>query len=307
MKKMSETILFFGSGPVAALSLQLLAENFTIEAVVTKPKLAHHHGDVPVLTKAHDLGIKVFTPVSKKELSKLFATNPVQSKLGVVIDYGIIITQDVIDYFEKGIINSHFSLLPQWRGADPLTFSILSGQAKTGVSTMLITAGLDEGPLLGQTSYDIRPDETTESLTRELIYQSDGALEVLLPLWMHNKTVAAPQESVTLAESHEPSYSRKLTKQDGLIDWTKPAQQIEREIRAFAEWPKSYTKFNSLDVVITAAKLSVQKNEPGKIIVADKQLVVGCGEGSLIIERLKPAGKPEMLATGFINGYKKYL
>ena len=307
MKKMSETILFFGSGPVAALSLQLLAENFTIEAVVTKPKPAAHHGDVPVLTKAHELGIKVFMPVSKKELSELFATKPVTSRVGVVIDYGIIIAQDVIDYFEKGILNSHFSLLPQWRGADPLSFSILSGQKKTGVSIMLITAGLDEGPLLGQTSYDIQPGETTESLTLQLIHQSNGALERILPLWLAGKTSAAPQAKVTQAESPEPTYSRKLTKKDGLIDWTKPAVQIEREIRAYASWPKSYTKFNDLEVTITAAKVLEQKNNIGRVIVENKQLIVGCSESSLLIEKLKPAGKPEMGAIGFINGYKKYL
>src|SRR5689334_230622 len=115
MKKTSETIVFFGSGPVAATSLAFLAEHFEVEAVVTKPQPAHHKEPFPVLELAKNLGLKVFTPSGKQELSELFASRPVTSSLGVVIDYGFIINRDVIDYFPLGIVNSHFSLLPQWR------------------------------------------------------------------------------------------------------------------------------------------------------------------------------------------------
>src|SRR4051812_40975768 len=128
------SIVFFGSGPVAARSLELLAEHCTIEAVITKPHPAHHKEPFPVLQVAEKLGAKVFTPVGKAEVSELFKTRPVTSKLGIVIDYGFIINQDVIDYFPLGIVNSHFSILPELRGADPITFAILSGQEMTGVS-----------------------------------------------------------------------------------------------------------------------------------------------------------------------------
>ena len=144
MKKMSETIVFFGSGPVAAKSLELLAQNFEIEAVVTKPQPAHHKEPFPVLALSEKLGLKIFTPDGKAALSELFASNPVTSRLGIVIDYGFIINRDVINYFDLGIINSHFSLLPEWRGADPITFSILSGQKQTGISLMLIDEKMDE-------------------------------------------------------------------------------------------------------------------------------------------------------------------
>ena len=105
----------------------------------------------------------------------------------------------------------------------------------------------------------------------------------------------------------EPTYSRKLTKQDGLLDWQKPAVQLEREIRAYAEWPKSYTKFKDLEVVITNAHVIEQNDTAGKITVQNKELIVYCGQGALVIDRLKPAGKPEMDAKSFINGYQKYL
>src|SRR5215203_4291228 len=135
-----ESIVFFGSGPVAARSLELLAQNFEIEAVVTKPQPAHHKQPFPVLVVAKNLGLRIFTPSGRSELSELFSKRPVASQLGVVIDYGFIVNQDVIDYFPLGIVNSHFSLLPRWRGADPISFSILSGDAETGVSLMLIVS-----------------------------------------------------------------------------------------------------------------------------------------------------------------------
>src|SRR5687768_10593623 len=132
MNKKSEPIVFFGSGPVAAESLRLLAQDFTIEAVITKPRAAHHKGDVPVLTLAESLGLPTETAYDKKSLDKLFETKAFKSRLGVLVDFGIIVSQAVIDYFPFGIVNSHFSLLPEWRGADPITFSILSGQKETG-------------------------------------------------------------------------------------------------------------------------------------------------------------------------------
>jgi methionyl-tRNA formyltransferase len=311
MKKTEDkiSIVFFGAGPVAAASLRLLAKNFRIEAVVTKAKPAGHRGEFPTLTVAHELGLPTYTPANKKELSELFATKPFTSNVGVVIDYGIIIAQDVIDYFAYGIVNSHFSLLPQWRGADPITYSLLSGQSQTGVSLMLITAGLDEGPVFGWGVYNIKSDDTNESLTEQLIYLSDALLRDMLPKYLSGEFKPNPQESVAIAMElpTEPTYSRKLLKTDGLIDWQKSANQIEREIRAYHAWPKSYTKINGLDVVITKAHATEQKGDAGTPAVVNKELVIYCGDGAIVIEKIKPAGKPEMDASGFINGYKKYL
>src|SRR6266567_5455079 len=150
MKK-SPTIVFFGSGPVAAATLEgLLAAGLQFEAIITKPRAPGHHGDVPVLELAQKQGLPFFTPQRKDELTELFRNHSFASPIGLVVDYGIIIAKEVIDAFPKGIVNSHFSLLPEWRGADPITFSVLSGQRKTGVSLMLINEKLDEGMLLAQ-------------------------------------------------------------------------------------------------------------------------------------------------------------
>ncbi len=305
MKKTSETIVFFGSGPVAAKSLTLLAQKFEVEGVVTKPRAAHHKGDVPVMRVAEKLRLPVLTATDKRSLDALFHTKPFTSSLGVLVDFGIIVSQTVIDYFPRGIVNSHFSLLPEWRGADPITFSILSGQKQTGVSLMLLSNGMDEGPLLAQSAFDIPHDATTPRLTDELIELSDQTLKAILPLWVEGDATAAPQDAVTIAPSAEPSYSRKLSKEDGTLVWTKSATVLEREIRAFVAWPKSRTVLNGLEVVITKAHIVAAQGAPGAHTIIGRNPAVFCGTDVLVIERLKPAGKQEMSGEAFLAGYKK--
>jgi methionyl-tRNA formyltransferase len=309
MTKTSKTIVFFGSGPVAAKSLELLNKNFTIEAVVTKPRAEHHRGAVPVLELAEKLGLKTLLTRDKQELDEVFANKPVSSEVGIVIDYGIIISQAVIDYFPFGIVNSHFSLLPEWRGADPITFSVLSGQEQTGVSLMLIVEKMDEGPLLAQGIYDMPKDITTPVLTEDLILLSDALLTEILPAYLDGQCVPRSQEEVSamMTIQKQPSYSRKLTKADGIIDWEKPAQQLEREIRAFTGWPQSRTELAGKEVVITQAHVTDHQLKPGQTLVEAKQLIIGTGEQSLAIDKLKPAGKAEMTVEGFLAGYANKL
>lgn len=296
------SMVFFGSGPVAAKSLRLLNQSYKIEAVVTKPKPANFKGDFPVITATEELQIKAYLVTSKQSLSELIKSRPFSSKLGVLIDFGIIVSQDVIDYFPFGIVNSHFSLLPAWRGADPISFSILSGDKKTGVSLMLIDQTLDTGKILVQKSLPIEPNDTTPSLTEKLIGLSNELLVKYLPQYVsgHIKPRAQPHPG-------RATYSRKLTKDDGLIDWTKPAKQIEREIRAFTGWPKSTTSFGGKEVLITKATLVSRSGQPGNVLVEGKSLIVFAGKDALMIEELKPAGKSKMTAEAFIAGYKANL
>ncbi len=292
MKQMSSPIVFFGSGPVAASSLALLAQDFTIEAVVTKPTTTTEMTAVAG-------GAPVHAVSTKKELDALIATNPFHSQLAVLIDFGIIVSQDVIDYFPLGIVNSHFSLLPELRGADPISFSILSGQAETGVSLMLLTAGMDEGPILAQAPLVLDQTETNPTLTAELIDISHALLKEVLPRYETDEVQPMPQTNEIT-----PTYSRKLTKQDGIIDWTKSAVQIERDIRAFIDWPKSRTTIAGKDVVILAANVVNQQGSAGTIIADGKQLIAYCGEDALSINVLKPAGKNQMTAAAFLAGHR---
>ena len=295
---MSKTITFFGSGPVAAKSLELLAKNFTIEAVITKPQPPHHKEVFPVIAVAEKLGLRILYTADKQELNSLFETMPVTSQTGVVIDYGIIIPEAVINYFPLGIINSHFSLLPRWRGADPISFAILEGDKETGVSLMSIVPALDEGPLLAQQSLQIASDATTPLLTDELIILSDQLLASVLPLYMEGKIQAESQPSSGV------SYSRKLEKSDSQLDFNKPAAVLEREIRAFTGWPRSRTKLGATDVVITKAHVTEVSGTPGEIWHENKTLGVYTSSGTLVIDTLIPSGKKEMPASSFLAGYK---
>lgn len=300
MKKISKPIVFFGSGPVAAKSLELLLDSFEVEAVVTKPRPAHHKGPVPVLELATKHKLPVSTASSKKELDELFAAKPFVSELAILIDFGIIVSQKVIDYFRLGIVNSHFSLLPEWRGADPITFSILSGQKSTGVSLMMLTAGMDEGPLLSQVETTIENTATTPELTEILIDKSYRALCETIPGYLSGDIKPVAQSS----NPNKITYSRQLTKSDGIIDWTKPAARIEREIRAYTGWPQSRTSFGQLDVIITKAHVIDDTGKPGATTIIDKSPAVFCGQAALKIERLKPAGKKEMSGEAFLAGHK---
>lgn len=294
----SVTTIFFGSGPVAAACLERLRGWCEIEAVITKPRPPHHRGPVPVL----DMYPDAFTVSNKRELSELFATKQFKSRVGLVIDFGIIIAQDVIDAFELGIVNSHFSLLPQWRGADPITFSVLSGQTTTGISLMIINDKMDEGPLLAQADYDLPPTITTPELTEDLIELSDVTLREILPRYLAGDIQVVPQPT------DPPSYSRKLTKGDGVLDFSKPADVLEREIRAFAGWPGSRTQLAGMDVVITAAHTAeISASSPGTVTADKHSLRITCGDGALVVDRLKPAGKKEMPVAAFLAGYGKQL
>jgi len=297
-----DRVVFFGTGPVAAKSLRLLAKNFEIEAVVTKPKPEHHRGNFPVLDVAEELKLPVKTVTNKSDLSELMSKKPFTSKVGVLIDFGIIVSQDVIDYFPKGIVNSHFSLLPEWRGADPITFSILSGQRRTGVSLMLLVEKMDEGPLLGQKIVSITQEDTTSSLTDKLIELSDELLKRWLPGWLNG-------DISPLVQVGEATYSRKLTKEDGRLDWNKPAEQLEREVRAFSDWPKSYTTLLDKDVIVTEAHVvpSNSNKEVGEAVASRETwlIMVQTAKDYLRIDKLKPAGKPEMSSKAFIAGYLK--
>lgn len=297
MPILDEPIVFIGSGPVAAASLRLLMQDFTIEAVITKPRPEGHKGSVPVLELCEAHNLPFYTATDKKSLDALFDSRPVKSRVAILIDFGIIVSQYVIDYFELGIINSHFSLLPEWRGADPITFSILSGQSKTGVSLMMLTAGMDEGPILAYGEYELSESVTTPELTDGLIKLSASLLVHMVPLYVSGEAVPSPQTEQGV------SYSRKLSKADSVLDFAKPAIELEREIRAFIEWPRSRTTIGITDVIITKAHVIDGSGEVGKIWQQDKQLGFYTSDGILVIDELIPAGKKPMPSVAFLAGY----
>lgn len=297
---MAETpsVVFLGSGPVAAKSLRLLQNHTRIEAVITKASTED------MLRSAAPEDTPVLIANNKRELDTLIGEQQFTSPVGIVIDYGVIISPAAINSFPKGIINSHFSLLPELRGADPISFAVLSGAARTGVSLMLIDEGLDTGDLLAQSPYELTNDITTPELTEQLIELSDHMLREILPKYIAGDITPVDQIHASIADSKVATHSRKLTKDDGILDTDKSASQLEREVRAFIEWPKTRTKIGDKDVVITSAIVSnIQIGEIGSIAQKDKHLLIQTADGTLDVLTLKPAGKKEMTAEGFLAGY----
>jgi len=288
---MNNKIVFFGTGPVAAASLDALAKTFRIELVVTKAAPGHYKGPKLVEELARRLNLPLKFANTKSELEELIANARPQSKIGVIVDYGVMVSETTIRSFELGIINSHFSLLPEWRGADPITFAILSGQHKTGVSLMLIEPTLDTGKLIAQQTLIIDSLDTTPTLTSKLIRLSNQMLQKYLPTFIAGKIQPQPQQHPELA-----TYSRKLIKSDGRLDpHHMTAEECERKVRAFIEFPKSKLVINGLDCVITRASVS-----DVKITTLDQ---LCSNDKWLVIQRLIPPSSTDMAAQDFINGY----
>jgi methionyl-tRNA formyltransferase len=285
------SLVFFGSGPVSAATLEFVSANFEVEAVVTKPSTFEE-------MKASAPKTPVYTAKDQAGLSKLVPGKRFKSRLGLVVDFGIIIGKDVIDSFPLGIVNSHFSLLPRWRGADPISFAILAGDKQTGASLMLIDQSLDTGDLIAQEKLDIPPGCTTPELTEKLVGLSNKMLRECLPKYAGGVLKPYPQPDQT-----EATYSRKLTKSDGIIDWDKPAERIEREIRAFAGWPRSVGEIGGYSLIIASAKVIAESGKPGDYEASKDSLVVFCGKGALDIRQAQPPGKKQMPIAAFLRGY----
>jgi len=287
------SIVFFGTGSVAAASLSALIHHFQIECVITKPKSPQFKGIAPIEELANTTNLPLVFAGTKTELDQLFDHKTFQSRLGVIVDYGVIVSPKIINSFELGIINSHFSLLPQWRGADPITFAILEGQPTTGVSLMLIDPELDTGELLIQDSLEIDPSDTTPSLTQKLINLSNQLLIQHIPLYLGGKVKPYSQSN-----PEQATYSRRLTKADSQLDpTTKTAKELERQIRAFLDFPKS--KLTLLNIPCTILKAHVAAT-PQTIL--DPQ----CTDGEyLVIDQLLPENSRPMTAKDFLNGHKK--
>jgi len=218
------------------------------------------------------------------------------AQVAVLVAYGKIVPQSVIDIFAKGIINIHPSALPLHRGPTPIESVMLSGDTTTAVSVMQLVKAMDAGPVYCQKEVALTGTETKQQLADKLLAIGSELILQVLPQVLDGSATGTPQNDT------DATFDKLITKQDGLLDWQKPATQLEREIRAYSEWPKSYTKFKDLDVVITNAHVIEQNDKPGRIVATNKELIIYCGKGALVIDKLKPAGKPQMDVASFLNG-----
>ena len=298
-------ILFFGNEQLGtglsttAPTLQaLIAEGYDITGVIVAQKdigKSRKSKEQEIVQLAESHNIPVFAPTKLADIRDDLVA--MKAEAGVLIAYGKMVPQSIIDIFPNGIINIHPSLLPLHRGSTPIESVILGGDTKTGVSLMQLAAEMDAGPVYSQTTIELNGDETKQVLADEL--QRLGAEMLIRDLpKILDRTLLPTKQDDSLA-----TYDGRISKADGLLDFNRPALTLERQIRAYASWPRSRTSINGMEVIITKARVMPSGASIGAVVNNNGQLGIGCSEGILIIDELMPVGKKVMSASAYINGY----
>jgi len=311
---MSKRIVFFGNERIATgtttnnlVLRQLIEDDYDITAIVVNNEQVngnHKVRKLEIADIAEEHGILLLSPDKPVDIANQL--RDFRPEAAVLVAYGKIVPKSIIDIFPAGIINVHPSLLPKHRGPIPLESAILAGEQQTGLSLMSLAKEMDAGPVYAQTIVSLNGTETKQQLANDLLEIGAAMLHELLPGILEDNVVALPQDH------QAATYDSRITKQDGIIDWSKPAKQLEREIRAYAGWPRSRTTLGGLEVIVTqshAVPSQTTDAAPGGLdIVSDiGHLGVITARGTLWIDRLQPVGKKEMTAAEFIRGYGQRL
>lgn len=303
-------IVFAGTPDFAAKHLQaLLDKGFEIVGVFTQPDRPKGRGHKlmpsPVKEIALEHNISLYQPSSfKKEPNTLDDLKALKPDIMVVVAYGLLLTQEVLDTPKYGCINVHGSLLPRWRGAAPIQRSLWAGDKYTGVTIMKICMALDSGDILHQKSLAITKDDTSETLYNNLApLGAEGLIEVLNNLDdFYAKAIIQDEKLVT--------YAAKITKEEGFIDFTGDAQTIDYHIRSYIPWPYAYFTVSNLYLKVHKAIVLDSENnhgkKPGEIIEASKDgLDIACGKGTLRFTLLQLPGKKAMEFKDILNSRKE--
>ncbi|QJP06830.1 methionyl-tRNA formyltransferase [Pseudomonas multiresinivorans] len=293
-------IVFAGTPEFAAEHLKaLLGGPHELVAVYTQPDRPAGRGQKlmpsPVKQLAMANGLTVLQPPTLRDPAAQAELAALKPDLMVVVAYGLILPQVVLDIPRLGCINSHASLLPRWRGAAPIQRAVEAGDAESGVTVMQMEAGLDTGPMLLKVSTPISAEDTGGSLHDRLAELGPKAVvEAIAGL-------AAGTLKGEVQDDSLATYAHKLNKEEARIDWSRPADELERRIRAFTPWPVCHTTLGDAALKVLGAKPAEGKGVPGMILDASRDgLLVACGEGALLLTRLQlPGGKPLAFADLF--------
>lgn len=286
-------IVFAGTPEFAAAHLQaLLQAGLNIVAVYSQPDRPAGRGQklamsaVKQLAQQHEL--PVYQPVSLRAPEAQAELAALQPDLLVVVAYGLILPQAVLDIPRLGCINSHASLLPRWRGAAPIQRAIEAGDSESGVTVMRMEAGLDTGPMLLKVTTPISAEDTGGTLHDRLAELGPPAVLQAID------GLAAVTLDGELQDDELATYAHKLGKADARIDWARPAAELDRLIRAFNPWPLAHARWQDQPLKIWAARPEAGSGQPGEILDCSKLgLLVACGDGALRLTRLQlPGGKP---------------
>lgn len=299
-------VAFLGTPAFAVPTLEALAreDGFTIPAVLTQPDRPKGRGQQlaasPVKEAALRLGLAVHQPerVRRPEAQELLRGLALDAM--VVVGYGQIIPQAVIDLVPLGIINVHASLLPKYRGAAPIQWAIANGETRTGVTTMRIDAGLDTGGMLLKWETAIGAEETAPELSARL---AEAGARLLIETM---RGLAAGTISPEQQNHAEHSLAPILKKEDGRIDWHWPAAKIHARARGFDPWPGAYTSFRGQPLQVCECRVAEGTGEPGACLLPDrKRLLVACGEGTALeLLSVQLPGRGRVDAASFRNGQR---
>ena len=298
-------IVFMGTPGFALPSLKALLAGHELLAALTQPDKPAGRSKVlrqsPVKRAALAAGLPILQPRRIRYADTLEALRKLDADVFVVVAYGQILPQALLDLPRYGTVNVHASLLPRWRGAAPIQAAIRAGDPCSGVSIMLLDAGLDTGPLLAARSLELAPRETGASLHDKLAVMGAALLAETLPPYLSGDIAPVPQDA-SLA-----TYAPQIKKTDGEIDWRMSAVEIDRLVRAFTPWPGSATSWQGKTLKIIAGQAGPGQAAPGRVTLVDGRIAIGTGECLYLPARLQLAGKQALDAGDFLNGYRQII
>src|SRR5438477_3665165 len=295
-------IVFISTGKVGVPTLQgLLKSEHDVAGVVTQPdKPVGRPQQIeppPIKRIPITTNIAILQPPRIKDPHAIEEIRAITPDVIVVMAYGQILPRAVLEIPKIACLNLHASLLPRWRGAAPIQAAIAAGDQQTGITVMYMDEGLDTGDILLQRKLDILSTDTGGSLHRCLAQIAPEALVESLRLLTAKSAPRIPQDK------SQATYAPKLKRDDGKIDWSEPAEVIQRKIRAFNPWPGAFIKLGDRNLKVFSASLVNRSGKPGEILRSEKELVIGAGNDALALGEVQLEGKKRMSAAEFLSGY----
>ncbi len=300
-------IIFFGSDDFAALHLEhVLTYGHEVLACVTGPDKPQGRGMKlsmsPIKKIALDRQIPCLQPGSLKDKDIVEALKSYKADIFVVVAYGRLLTQEILDIPQMLCMNVHGSLLPKYRGAAPINWAILNGDKETGVTVQKMALKLDAGEIIAQEKMDILEDENTAQLRKRMAQAGAKLLIKVLSKQPEGRFSLSPQDEKLV------TYAPKLTKEMGQINWNKPARTIVDQVRGLQPWPGAHTSYNGKTLKVTQAQLTTEgvgPFTPGQVIKASKSGIhIACLDKALLIKEVQPEAGKVMPAYSFVSGYK---
>ncbi len=288
-------VVFMGTPEFSVPALNRIAARHEVAAVYSQPPRVAGRGQKPRLSPVHaaarSLGLDIRTPTRLRDADQIAAFAALQADVAVVVAYGLILPQPILDAPRFGCLNIHASLLPRWRGAAPIQRAILAGDPETGVTIMQMEAGLDTGPMIATARTPIGAEDTAQDLHDRLSgLGADLVLSVLEDL--PATATPQPEDGVT--------YAQKIDKAEARIDWTQPAATIDRQIRALSPFPGAWCDISGERVKLLRSRVSVGQGVPGELLSGFR---VACGSGAVEILQAQRAGRKPMAAEELLRGW----